>query len=140
MTNNETNHFSLALEPGLDRPGPTDVPSNGDKRGIALLDKFDRALLKRVSTKREQTEAAFKELFPRLFLHRQHGRTMKEMLVAFNTVTQGNVCNKTFKSMFDNEARRHDQTGLRIHCPLCDQPMPGCKDQLADQQTEIGHD
>ena len=97
MTTNKTNYLSLALEPGLDRPGSSELSNIGDKRGIALLEKFDRALSKRVSTKREQTEAAFKELFPRLLAYRLHGRTMKELLVAFNTVIQGNVCNKTFK-------------------------------------------
>ena len=140
MTTNETNHFSLALEPGLDRPGSTEVPSSGDKRGNALLDKFDRALSKRVSSKREQTEAAFHELFPRLLAHQRNGRTMKELLAAFNTATQGKVCNKTFKAMFQLEARCHGEDGLRVHCISCDQPMPYRKAPPTNPQAEASRD
>ena len=134
MKTNETNPLSLALEPGLDSPGSTDIPTTGDKRGIALLDKFDRALSKRISTKREQTEAAFKELFPRLLTHRLRGRTMKELLGAFNAVIPVNVCAKTFKLMFDAEAARHDQAGKFPRCPSCEQPWPGRMEQLANRQ------
>lgn len=134
MTTNETNHLSLAMEPGLESPGSTEIPSSGDKRGVALLDKFDRALSKRVSSKREQTETAFKELFPRLLTHRLHGRTMKELLVAFNAVIPVNVCAKTFKLMFDAEAARHDQAGKFPRCPSCDQPWPGRIEKLANLQ------
>ena len=140
MTTNEPNRIPIALVPGHDCPGVTETNSIGDKRGGSLLDKFDRAMSKRVSNKREQTDAAFRELFPRLLAHQRNGRTMKELLAAFNTVTQGKVCNKTFKAMFGLEAQRHDVSGLLVHCISCDQPMPYRKNPLADQQAEGTHD
>jgi len=140
MTTNEPIESQPGREPGLSCSGDSDISSAGDKRGNALLDKFDRALSKRVSSKREQTEAAFHELFPRLLAHQRNGRTMKELLAAFNTATQGKVCNKTFKAMFQLEARCHGEDGLRVHCISCDQPMPYRKAPPTNPQAEASRD
>lgn len=140
MTTNEPNRLTAALTPGQPYPGVTEANGTGDKRGASLLDKFDRAMSKRVSNKREQIETAFKELFPRLLAYQRDGRTMKELLAAFNSVTQGKVCNKTFKTMFELEARRHDENGLLIHCISCDQPMPFRMSPMADQLAEGTHE
>lgn len=139
MMLNETHDSFLAQDPGLSSPGASEAPSTVDKRGNALLERFDRALLRRVSSKREQTEAAFRELFPRLLAHQRNGRTMKELLAAFNTATQGKVCNKTFKAMFELEARCHDEEGLRVHCISCNQPIPYRNAPLTDPQAEGIH-
>ena len=65
---------------------------------------------------------------------------MKELLAAFNTATQGKVCNKTFKAMFELEAQRHDENGLLVQCISCEQPLPYRKNQLTDQKVEGTHD
>ncbi len=140
MTTNEPNRLTAALTPGHPCPGVTEANGTGDKRGASLLDKFDRAMSKRVSNKREQIETAFNELFPRLLAHQRGGRTMKELLAAFNTATQGKVCSKTFKAMFELEAERHDENGLLVHCISCNQPLRHLKNPLADQQVEGAHD
>ena len=139
MTPNETHQSFLAPEPGLSCPGNPETPSTVDKRGNALLDKFDRALSRRVSSKREQTEAAFQELFPRLRAHRAQGRTMKELLIAFNSVAQSSVCAKTFKAMFEAEASRRGDAGLFSHCSACGHPLPGSL-RAEDHQAESSHD
>ena len=140
MTTNEMNRLPTTPAPGQECPGVTEANGVGEKRGASLLDKFDRAMSKRVSSKREQIEIAFRELFPRLLAHQRNGRAMKELLAAFNSATQGKVCNKTFKAMFELEAQRHDAKGLLVHCISCDQPLPYRTNPSADQQVEGGHD
>jgi len=140
MTTNEPNRLTAALTPGHPCPGVTEANGTGDKRGASLLDKFDRAMSKRVSNKREQIETAFRELFPRLLAHQRNGRTMKELLSAFNSATQGKVCNTTFKAMFELEAQHHDENGLLVHCISCDQPLPYRRNPLTGQQLEGAHD
>ena len=140
MTTNEMNRLPTTPAPGQECPGATEANGLGDKRGASLLEKFDRAMSKRVTNKREQVEASFRELFPRLLAHQRNGRTMKELLAAFNTATQGKVCNKTFKAMFELEAERHDENGLLVHCISCNQPLRHLKNPLADQQVEGAHD
>lgn len=140
MTTNETNRLTAAQTPGHSCPGVTEANCAGDKRGASLLEKFDRAMSKRVSNKREQIETAFRELFPRLLAHQRNGRTMKELLFAFNSATQGKVCNKTFKTMFELEAQHHDENGLLVRCISCDRPLQCRKDPFADQQVEGTND
>ena len=140
MTTNETNRLTAAQTPGHSCPGVTEANCAGDKRGASLLEKFDRAMSKRVTNKREQAEAGFRELFPRLLAHQRNGRTMKELLAAFNSATQGKVCNKTFKAMFELEAQRHDENGLLVRCISCDQPMPYRNESLARAEMEDTHE
>ena len=140
MTTNEAKDCTSALTQGLSSPGVSESAYSGDKRGNPLIDKFDRAMSKRVSNKREQIETAFRELFPRLLAHQRSGRTMKELLSAFNSATQGKLCSKTFKAMFELEAQRHNENGLLVRCISCDQPLPYLKNLLADQQMEGAHD
>ena len=140
MMKNEMNRLPTTPAPGQECPGVSEANGLGDKRGASLLDKFDRAMSKRVTNKREQAEAGFRELFPRLLAHQRNGRTLKELLAAFNTATQGKVCNKTFKAMFELEAQRHDENGLLVHCISCDQPLPYRRNPLTGQQLEGAHD
>jgi len=124
---------------GRQTPGTPEAPSTADRRGNELLAKFDRALSRRVSSKREQTEAAFQEIFPRLRAHRAQGRTMKELLVAFNSVAQSSVCAKTFKAMFEAEASRRRDAGLFSHCSACGHPLPGSL-RAEDHEAGSSHD
>ena len=52
MTIIEMNRLPTTQTPGHSCPGVTEAVGLGDKRGTSLLDKFDRAMSKRVTNKR----------------------------------------------------------------------------------------
>ena len=94
-----------------------------DKAMLSLQDKLDRLLAKAKPSKRDLTQQNFRNLYPKLEEHITLGRPLKEVLAAFNTLTQSNVCLRTFKEMLAGERDRRNDSGDPACCPTCSQPL-----------------
>lgn len=94
-----------------------------DKAAALLQDKLDRLLAKAKPSKRDLTQQNFRNLYPKLEEHLTQGKPFKEVLAAFNTLTQSNVCLRTFKEMLAGERDRRNDSGDPACCPTCSQPL-----------------
>lgn len=106
-----------------------------DKAMLALQDKLDRLLAKAKPTKREATLQLFRDLYPRLESHLTSGKLLKDVLAAFNELTQAKVCARTFNDMLDQERSRRDAASNPVCCIACGQPLNAAARQT--QETEI---
>lgn len=99
------------------------VTASSDKLALALQDKLDRLLAKNKPSKRERTQNQFRDLYPRLESHLAQRKPLKDVLAAFNELTQSKVCVRTFNEMLDQERSRRNQHGDLIACTACGQPL-----------------
>ena len=100
-----------------------------DKAAALLQDKLDRLLAKAKPSKRDMTQQNFRNLYPKLEEHLTQGKPLKDVLAAFNTLTQANVCLRTFKEMLASERDRRDNSGDPVCCHTCGQSLkPAHKD------------
>jgi hypothetical protein len=99
--------------------------SDADKAVLDLQVKFDRLLAKTKPSKREQIQGKFRDLYPNLEAHLVQGKTLKEVLAAFNGAIQSSVCMRTFKEMLAAERSRYDQEGKYACCHYCGQSLIG---------------
>ena len=90
-----------------------------EKAMLALQEKLDRMMAKGKPTKREEALKSFRYVYPRLESYFASGKPMKEVLTAFNEVTQSKMCARTFKELLDQERMRRDQDGNSICCESC---------------------
>jgi len=97
--------------------------SAADKATLDLQEKLDRLLAKAKPRKREQVLKNFRDLFPKLEEHICQGKPLKEVLAAFNTLTQSNCCLRTFNDMLAKERNRRDMAGDPACCHACGQPL-----------------
>lgn len=97
--------------------------ASGAKATLALQDKLDRLLAKTKPTKREATQQHFRDLYPKLEAHLASGKTLKDILAAFNELVQAKVCARTFNDMLDQERARRDKDGHPICCLACGKPL-----------------
>ena len=107
-----TNHS--APEGRRDRQTRAESPSTQ-----ALFEKLDRLLAKNKPSKRDQIRHAFRDLYPRLEAHVAKGKQLKDVLAAFNELTQAKVCTRTFNEMFDEERAARDEQGNPVCCDAC---------------------
>jgi hypothetical protein len=89
------------------------------KATIDLQNKLHRLLAKAKPSKRELVQKHFRDLFPSLEAHLLQGKTLKDVVSAFNVLTQSNVCLRTFKEMLAAERARCDENGNPIFCTTC---------------------
>ena len=95
-----------------------------EKAGVqALHDKLDRLLAKAKPAKRELTLQLFRGLYPRLESHLASGKLLKDVLAAFNELTQAKVCARTFNEMLGQERACRDEAGNPVCCVACGQPV-----------------
>lgn len=100
-----------------------DLTDKEGKAAFALHEKFDRAMAKAKPTKREEALKSFRNLYPSLELHIAAGKPLKDILAAFNDVTQNKMCARTFKDLLDQERAQRNRAGDRICCHSCGQPL-----------------
>jgi len=103
--------------------GTVTMPVAADKAAIALQEKLDRLLAKAKPSKREQVQKNLRDLFPKLKQHIWQGKPLKEVLAAFNALTQSNVCLRTFNEMLVKERSRRDKDGDPACCHACGQVL-----------------
>ncbi|CAN4280804.1 hypothetical protein LJR125_003712 [Pseudoxanthomonas sp. LjRoot125] len=104
--------------------GHRDSQSRADTKVLqALHEKLDRLMAKAKPTKREMTLQQFRDLYPRLESYLASGKLLKDVLVAFNELTQAKVCARKFNDMLDHERARRDAAGNPICCTACGQPL-----------------
>jgi hypothetical protein len=96
----------------------SDTTASG-KATIDLQNKLHRLLAKAKPSKRELVQKHFRDLFPTLEAHLLQGKTLKDVVSAFNVLTQSNVCLRTFKEMLAAERARCDENGNPIFCTTC---------------------
>lgn len=99
-----------------------------DKAAALLQDKLDRLLAKAKPSKRDLTQQNFRNLYSKLEEHITQGKPLKEVLAAFNTLTQANVCLRTFKEMLASERDHRNDNGNPVCCPTCSQPLRHTRD------------
>ncbi|MEG2805490.1 hypothetical protein [Stenotrophomonas sp.] len=116
---------------------PNVIPSTAleDKATLALQDKLDRILAKAKPTKRELMQQHFRDLYPRIESHLASGKLLKDVLAAFNELTQAKVCARTFNDMVDQERSRRDAASNPVCCIACGQPLNAAARQT--QEAEI---
>lgn len=102
------------------------MPTTPDKAVTALHDKLDRLLSKAKPGKREQVQRYVRDLYPKLKEHIALGKSLKEVLAAFNALTQSNVCLRTFNEMLSKERERRDKDGNPDCCHACGQSLKTC--------------
>lgn len=94
-----------------------------DKATLALQDKLDRSLAKTKPSKRELTLQYFSDLYPRLEAHLALGKSLKDVLVAFNDVTHLKVCARTFNEMLKQQRSNNTNGGDAPGCRTCGKPL-----------------
>ncbi|MEC3887141.1 hypothetical protein [Xanthomonas campestris] len=107
-----------------------------DKAMLALQEKLDRLLAKAKPAKRELTQQYFRDLYPRLEVHLASGKLLKDVLAAFNELTQAKVCARTFNEMLDQERARRDDAGNPVCCAACGQPLKAFRPKVSDSLSE----
>jgi len=108
-----------------------------DKATLDLQEKLDRLLAKAKLSKREQVQKNFRGLFPKLEEHIWQGKPLKEVLAAFNTLTQSNACLRTFNDMLAKERERRSKADDPVRCHACGKPL---EVRAADEFTATGSD
>ena len=103
--------------------GAMPTAAGEEKAMLALQVKLDRMVAKGKPTKRDEALKSFRYLYPRLESYFASGKPMKEVLTAFNEVTQSKMCARTFKDLLDQERARRDQHGNPICCDCCGHPL-----------------
>jgi hypothetical protein len=103
--------------------GTATMPVAADKAAIALQEKLDRILAKTKPNKREQVSMYFRDLYPKLEEHIALGKSLKDVLAAFNSLTQSNVCLRTFNDMLAKERDHRGDVGDPACCHACGQPL-----------------
>lgn len=98
------------------RDGQTCAENSANR---ALSDKLDRLLAKAKPSKRELIQQRFRDLYPRLEVHLSKGVPLKDVLAAFNELTQAKVCARTFNDMLEQERTRRDHDGIPVCCSAC---------------------
>ena len=106
----------------------------------ALFDKLDRLIAKNKPSKRDQIRHVFRDLYPRLEAHVAMGKPLKDVLAAFNELTQAKVCTRTFNEMFDEERARRDQQGNPVCCDACGHPLQRPATDQASVALSPAHD
>lgn len=90
---------------------------------LSLQEKLDRLLAKATPSKRDLIQQVFLSLYPKLETYLAQGKSLKEVLAAFNKLAESNVCQRTFREMLDKERECRDQDGNPICCQSCHQPL-----------------
>jgi len=101
----------------------TSPSSDVDKATRDLQSKLTRLLAKAKPNKREQVLISFRCLYPTLEEHIALGKPLKEVLAAFNALTQSNVCLRKFNEMLSSERKRRDKDGSPACCHACGQVL-----------------
>lgn len=110
--NLETNHSAPA--------GRREKQTHADSKGLqSLHEKMDRLMAKNKPSKREQVRQVFRNLYPKLQAYLAQGNALKDVLAAFNEVTQAKVCARTFNDMLEEERALRDRNGDPVCCSLC---------------------
>jgi len=113
-----------------------------DKATLDLQDKLERLLAKAKPSKREQIQKAFRDLYPKLEQHIALGKPLKDVLAAFNSLTQSNVCLRTFNEMLAKERNHRSELGYPACCHACGQvlksPNPDHSTLQAQTPSEPG--
>jgi len=94
-----------------------------DKAALSLEQKFDRLLCKSKRSKRQVIQKTFEDLYPKIEQHLVRGGPLKQALAAFNTLTEANVCLRTFNGMLAKERARRGASGGSCLCHACGQPL-----------------
>ena len=97
--------------------------SANEKTALDLQDKLDRLLAKAKPGKREQVQRSFRNLYQRFEEHLALGKPLKEVVAAFNVLTQSNVCLRTFNDMLTKERERRTRDDDPVCCQACRQPL-----------------
>lgn len=113
-----------------------DLTDKEGKAAFALHEKFDRAMAKAKPTKREEALKSFRNLYPRLEMYLAEGKPMKEVLAAFNEVTNGKVCARTFKELLKQQRANQASSGSHIASCTCGQPHSATETQRAPIAVE----
>lgn len=98
-------------------------PSVVNKAALDLQDKLVRLLAKAKPSKREQIQGLVRDLYPTLEEHRFRGKSHKDLLAAFNAISESNTCLRTFKELLEQERGRRDECGLSVCCAACGQHL-----------------
>ena len=123
----------------VDSVGRRDQPAHPEAKGvIALHEKLDRFLSKAKPTKRELTLQHFRDLYPRIEAHLDRGKLLRDVISAFNEVSQSKVCARKFNEMLSQERARREQNGDPICCRACGRPLPTDECSGAESVTVDG--
>ena len=103
---NIENHILMSAGHGAKQDRPNDKVIASNTAAMDLQGKFDRLMAKSKPSKREQTKKIFRDLYPALREHIAHGKPLKEVLTAFNTLNRSSLCLRTFNDMLAKEHER----------------------------------
>ncbi len=116
--------------------GTVTMPAPADKAAILLQEKLDRLLAKAKPNKREQVLMYFRDLYPKLEEHIALGKPLKDVLAAFNSLTQSNVCLRTFNEMLAKERNHRGEAGGPACCHTCGQPLKAMNPNHSTSQAQ----
>ena len=116
--------------------GTVTMPATADKAAIALQEKLDRLLAKAKPNKREQVWMYFRDLYPKLEEHIALGKPLKDVVAAFNSLTQSNVCLRTFNEMLAKERNHRGEVGDPACCHACGRPLKAMSSDHSTVQAQ----
>lgn len=91
-----------------------------ENKGLqSLLEKLDRLMAKTQPGKRDRIRQIFRDLYPTMEAYRTQGKSLKDLLTAFNELAQGKVCARTFNDLFEEERALRDRNGDPVCCNVC---------------------
>lgn len=97
--------------------------SGADKATRDLQDKLDRLLARAKPSRRDQIQKNFRGLYLKLEEYLAQGKSLKDVLSAFNALNQSNVCLRTFNDLLDKERERRGKDGASVCCHACGRPF-----------------